>query len=77
MGLEIVCDLPTETFTVDLLRHAMVETRNILGGVSLSTILADVRADTSHAMARSYGDYTTNLPLNDLIRKAGVDRVPF
>src|SRR5437667_12398771 len=30
------------------------------------TMLADVKTDASYAMARSYGDYTTNLPLKDL-----------
>jgi len=29
-------------------------------------MLADVKTDASYAMARSYGDYTTNLPLKDL-----------
>jgi DMSO/TMAO reductase YedYZ molybdopterin-dependent catalytic subunit len=29
-------------------------------------MLADVKTDASHAMARAYCDYTTNLPLNDL-----------
>jgi DMSO/TMAO reductase YedYZ molybdopterin-dependent catalytic subunit len=29
-------------------------------------MLADVKTDAPHAMARSYGDYTTNLPLKDL-----------
>src|SRR5881392_401493 len=35
-------------------------------GVSIDTMLADVKTDASYAMARSYGDYTTNLPLKDL-----------
>ena len=38
-------------------------------GVSLDTLLKDVKTDASHAMARSYGGYTTNLPLNDLRNK--------
>src|SRR5262250_2728334 len=35
-------------------------------GVSLDTLFADLKADASHVMAHSYGDYTTNLPLGDL-----------
>jgi DMSO/TMAO reductase YedYZ molybdopterin-dependent catalytic subunit len=35
--------------------------------VSLDVLLADVTADASYALVRSYGDYTTNLPLRDLL----------
>ena len=37
--------------------------------VSLDTIFADVKTDASYALVRSYGDYTTNLPLKDLMNK--------
>src|SRR2546426_3944697 len=47
----------------------MVETRSIVGRRPLETMLADMETDASHAMARSYGDYTTNLPLKDLRNK--------
>jgi DMSO/TMAO reductase YedYZ molybdopterin-dependent catalytic subunit len=35
-------------------------------GVSLDTLLADVQTEAGYALATSYGDYTTNLPLADL-----------
>ena len=60
-------DLPTETFTVDL--HCVTRWSKLgtsWEGVSVDTMLADVKTDASYAMARSYGDYTTNLPLKDL-----------
>ena len=47
----------------------MVETRHLWEGVSLDMLLADVKTDLPYAMFRSYGDYTTNLPLKDLINK--------
>jgi DMSO/TMAO reductase YedYZ molybdopterin-dependent catalytic subunit len=37
--------------------------------VSLDTIFADVKTDASYALVHSYGDYTTNLPLKDLMNK--------
>ena len=36
---------------------------------SLDVLLADVKTDLSYAMFRSYGDYTTNLPLKDVTNK--------
>ena len=63
-------DLPTEIFTVDL--HCVTRWSKLgtsWEGVSLDTMLAEVKTDASHAMVRSYGDYTTNLPLNDLRNK--------
>jgi DMSO/TMAO reductase YedYZ molybdopterin-dependent catalytic subunit len=35
-------------------------------GVSLDTLLADVETGAEYAFVRSYGGYTTNLPLEDL-----------
>jgi DMSO/TMAO reductase YedYZ molybdopterin-dependent catalytic subunit len=35
--------------------------------VSLDTLLADVETDADFALAHSYGGYTTNLPLEDLL----------
>jgi DMSO/TMAO reductase YedYZ molybdopterin-dependent catalytic subunit len=63
-------DLPTETITVDI--HCVTRWSKLgtsWEGVSLDTLLADVKTDASYAMARSYGDYTTNLPLKDLSNK--------
>jgi DMSO/TMAO reductase YedYZ molybdopterin-dependent catalytic subunit len=37
--------------------------------VSLDTILAEIETKAEYAMVRSYGDYTTNLPLDDLRNK--------
>ena len=36
-------------------------------GVSVDTLLADVETDAGFALAHSYGGYTTNLPLEDLL----------
>ena len=36
-------------------------------GVSLDTLLADSDTSASYAMAHSYGGYTTNIPLDDLL----------
>ena len=36
-------------------------------GVSLDTLFEDVDTDVEYAMARSYGGYTTNVPLEDLL----------
>jgi DMSO/TMAO reductase YedYZ molybdopterin-dependent catalytic subunit len=60
--------LPTETFTTDIhcvTRWSKLGTR--WEGVSLDTMFADVKTDASYALARSYGDYTTNMPLRDLL----------
>jgi DMSO/TMAO reductase YedYZ molybdopterin-dependent catalytic subunit len=62
-------ELPTETFTVDLhcvTRWSKLDT--IWEGVSLDTLLADL-TDASFALVHSYGGYTTNLPLEDLLNK--------
>ena len=63
-------ELPTETITVDL--HCVTRWSKLgtsWEGVSLDVLLADVKTDLSYAMFRSYGDYTTNLPLKDVINK--------
>ena len=60
-------DLPAETFTVDL--HCVTRWSKFgttWEGVSLDTLLADIKTDASHALVNSYGGYTTNLPLPDL-----------
>src|SRR5882762_7505307 len=61
-------DLPTETFTVDI--HCVTRWSKFgtaWEGVSLDTLFADVKTDASHALVHSYGGYTTNLPLADLL----------
>ena len=60
--------LPQEDVTVDLhcvTRWSKLATR--WRGVSLDTLLADVDTDASFALVGSYGGYTTNLPLDDLL----------
>ncbi|HYZ17593.1 MAG TPA: molybdopterin-dependent oxidoreductase [Candidatus Acidoferrum sp.] len=59
--------LPSEKITVDL--HCVTRWSKLgtaWEGVSLDTLLADVKTDASYALAESYGDYSTNLPLKDL-----------
>ena len=61
-------ELPTETFTVDI--HCVTRWSKLgttWEGVSLDTLLADVKTDASYVLAHSYGGYTTNLPLSDLL----------
>ena len=60
--------LPTETVTVDL--HCVTKWSKLSTnweGVRLDTLLADVDSAADYALARSYGGYTTNLPLEDLV----------
>jgi DMSO/TMAO reductase YedYZ molybdopterin-dependent catalytic subunit len=60
-------ELPTENITVDL--HCVTRWSKLgthWEGVSLDTILDEIETDAEYAMVRSYGDYTTNLPLADL-----------
>jgi len=59
--------LPAETFTADL--HCVTRWSKLVTsweGVSLDALLAGVKTDARYAMVQSYGDYTTNLPLQDL-----------
>src|SRR4029450_10368290 len=60
--------LPAESITVDIhcvTRWSKLDTA--WRGVSLDTLLADVQTDADYALAHSYGGYTTNLPLEDLL----------
>ena len=60
-------ELPTETPTLDL--HCVTRWSKLgttWEGVSLDTLLAGTQTDASYVLAHSYGDYTTNLPLDDL-----------
>src|SRR5262245_35638219 len=61
-------ELSTETITADL--HCVTRWSKLgttWEGVSVDTLLADLTIDASYALARSYGGYTTNLPLRDLM----------
>jgi DMSO/TMAO reductase YedYZ molybdopterin-dependent catalytic subunit len=60
--------LPSEDITVDI--HCVTKWSKFgtgWRGVSVDTLLADVETAAEFAMARSYGGYTTNLPLADLL----------
>ncbi|WJK39114.1 sulfite oxidase-like oxidoreductase [Solwaraspora sp. WMMA2056] len=61
-------DLPSEDITVDI--HCVTKWSKLgtrWRGVSLDTLLADVETAADYAVAHSYGGYTTNLPLADLL----------
>ncbi|HEX6685056.1 MAG TPA: sulfite oxidase-like oxidoreductase [Candidatus Limnocylindrales bacterium] len=60
--------LDSETPTVDL--HCVTKWSKFgtnWRGVSLDTLLAEVETAADYALAYSYGGYTTNLPLEDLL----------
>jgi DMSO/TMAO reductase YedYZ molybdopterin-dependent catalytic subunit len=60
--------LPAESITVDIhcvTRWSKLDTA--WRGVSLDTLLTDVETGADFALAHSYGGYTTNLPLEDLL----------
>ena len=59
--------LPAEKITKDI--HCVTKWSKFdtnWRGVSLDTLLDGITTDAGYAMARSYGGYTTNLPLPDL-----------
>lgn len=63
-------ELPTESITVDL--HCVTrwsKLRTHWEGVSLDNLFADINTNAKYAMVRSYGDYSTNVPLDDLLNK--------
>lgn len=60
--------LPAEDVTVDLhcvTRWSKLDT--VWRGVSLDVLLDDVETVADYALVHSYGGYTTNLPLEDLL----------
>jgi len=60
--------LPSEQITVDL--HCVTKwskLRTPWRGVPVDTLLAEVETGAGFALARSYGGYTTNLPVADLL----------
>jgi DMSO/TMAO reductase YedYZ molybdopterin-dependent catalytic subunit len=60
--------LPVETVTVDL--HCVTKWSKLnttWQGVSLDALLAAVETAADYALVHSYGGYTTNLPLEDLL----------
>jgi DMSO/TMAO reductase YedYZ molybdopterin-dependent catalytic subunit len=59
--------LPAEQITTDI--HCVTKWSKLdthWRGVSLDTLLGGVQTNAGYVMARSYGGYTTNLPLPDL-----------
>jgi DMSO/TMAO reductase YedYZ molybdopterin-dependent catalytic subunit len=59
--------LPSEEIRTDI--HCVTKWSKLgthWRGVSLDTLLEDVQTGAGYVMARSYGGYTTNLPLPDL-----------
>ena len=60
--------LPQETVTVDI--HCVTKWSKLgttWEGVALDTLLAEVQTVADFALVHSYGGYTTNLPLEDLL----------
>jgi DMSO/TMAO reductase YedYZ molybdopterin-dependent catalytic subunit len=60
--------LPAEEVTKDI--HCVTrwsKLQTAWKGVSLDTLLADVETGADYAMAHSYGGYTTNIPMDDLL----------
>jgi len=60
--------LPSEEFTTDL--HCVTKWSKLgtrWRGVSLDTLLEQAETSAGYVLARSYGGYTTNLPLADLL----------
>jgi len=65
---EEMLDLPHETPTVDI--HCVTKWSKLgtnWQGVSLDTLLSEVDTTAGYALAYSYGGYSTNLPLQDLL----------
>jgi len=65
-------DLPAETITVDI--HCVTRWSKLgtsWEGVSLDTLFGDLKTDSRYTMVRSYGDYSTNMPLEDLLNHQG------
>ena len=61
-------ELPSEHITVDI--HCVTRWSKLgtaWEGVSLDTLLEDLVDDASFVLARSYGGYTTNVPVEDLM----------
>jgi DMSO/TMAO reductase YedYZ molybdopterin-dependent catalytic subunit len=60
--------LPSETPTVDI--HCVTKWSKLATtwqGVSLDVLMSDVETAADFALVHSYGGYTTNLPLEDLL----------
>jgi len=61
-------DLPSEQFTVDI--HCVTKWTKlgtVWRGVPVETLLGGTQSDAEYALIHSYGGYTTNLPIDDLV----------
>ena len=70
--------LPSETFTVDI--HCVTKWSKLdttWTGVSVDTLLDGVETEGAYVMAWSDGDYTTNVPLEDLVDRDAMVAVEF
>ena len=62
--------LPSETVTVDI--HCVTKWSKLdttWEGVSVETLLAGITERGSHALFRCYGNYSTNLPIEDVTER--------
>jgi len=74
--------LPSETVTLDI--HCVTKWSKLdttWTGVSVDTLLEGAETEATHIMASSYGGYTTNLPLADVMEgrawvATGYDKQP-
>ena len=61
-------EFPSEEFTVDI--HCVTKWSKFgttWRGVSVSALLDGIKSEAEYALIHSYGGYTTNLPLEDLL----------
>lgn len=61
-------ELPVEDVATDI--HCVTRWSKLgtsWRGVALDTLFADVETSSEYTMAHSYGGYTTNIPLDDLL----------
>jgi DMSO/TMAO reductase YedYZ molybdopterin-dependent catalytic subunit len=61
-------DLPTEDVTVDI--HCVTKWSKLgttWRGIALDTVFENVETSADYTMVHSYGGYTTNVPLDDLL----------
>ena len=62
--------LPTESITVDL--HCVTRWSKLATaweGVSLDVMFEGLKTEAEYALVHSYGDYSTNLPVQDLLNR--------
>ncbi|MGJ9423628.1 molybdopterin-dependent oxidoreductase [Aeromicrobium sp. CF3.5] len=68
LAWEQLMDLPSEDVTVDI--HCVTrwsKHQTNWRGVSIDTVLEHLETEAEYALIHCYGDYSTNLPLEDII----------